>query len=105
MSGKSLAVSCLSAVLSVLLGSSAQADQIITVSGTKIRGQIVKETSREVQIRDSRGLVMTVPRDEIEQVIKEDNGAVFTERLEALRDGDVNGLIALAKWAREDPAS
>lgn len=100
MSRKALSLVCLT--VSLLLGAPAQADQIVTVNGTKIRGQIVKATSREVQIRDSRGLVMTVPRDEIQEIIKEDNKAVFAERFEELKDSDFNGLIALAKWAKKN---
>jgi uncharacterized protein YkwD len=78
----------------------ASADTIVTVTGRTLRGQIVKETRREVQIRDSRGLIATIPRDEIEDIVLEDNATVYAEKLATLVADDAKGFFALAKWAK-----
>ena len=83
----------------LLLAPVARADVIVTVNGGKISGTIVKETSREVHIRNRGGIVVTIRRDEIDRIEREDTAVVFAQRRAALAKHDVKGLLELARWA------
>ncbi|RMG08316.1 MAG: CAP domain-containing protein [Planctomycetota bacterium] len=100
MKGFPRSVGCLLAAGVLLATVPARADRIVTVGGGVLRGKIVRESARAVELRDSRGLVVRVPRDEIEEVVREDGAAEFARRRAALAPHDVEGRVALARWAK-----
>jgi uncharacterized protein YkwD len=90
------------ALAALIAGSGlAKADKIFTTSGGVLRGKIVKESSREVQIRDSRGLIVRVARNEIERLEKEDEDAGWAAKRAAVDKDDPAAVFALGEWAKD----
>jgi len=87
--------------LLLLLPAPAWADRIVTVSGGVVKGKIIKETRRAVHLRNKRGIVVQIPRTDIDRIEREDTGATFKKRLAELSDTDWKGLLKLARWAED----
>ncbi|MGE0706504.1 MAG: CAP domain-containing protein [Planctomycetota bacterium] len=93
----------LSAAVVLVLGLSAPAlaDKIVLVSGGKVEGTIVKETRKAVQIRKKSGILVTVPRDEIDRIEKTDWKKLLGEKEQKLAKDDHDGRYALAVWCTD----
>lgn len=83
------------------LGTVARADVIVTDSGAKYRGTIVKETSTHITIKTRVGEVK-IPRDEISQIVRIDElRKEFEERFaQAKRDADA--AFKVGQWATRE---
>lgn len=98
MNRKAIALAACSLLLFAL---PAWADRIVTVSGGTITGRIVKETRTAIHIKNPRGIVVTVQRDDVDRIVREDYAGTFKKRFAALKDDDVAGHVKLARWARD----
>ncbi|MHC4660261.1 MAG: carboxylesterase family protein [Planctomycetota bacterium] len=79
------------------------ADIIITVDGGKIVGEIIKEDSKSVTIKTKHGIIHEVDKDDIDEIIR---GKTYTQdyekKLKELKNGDIEGMYALAIWCKEN---
>lgn len=67
--------------------------------GQSIEGDIIREEADSVTVA-IRGIETSVPRDRIDTITyTTDRAGQFEERRKALKDDDVDGHIALARWA------
>ncbi len=86
----------------VLAATPVRADIIVTTSGGRIVGKIVKETETEIQVKTDKGPIITLNRDEIDSITKEKPEDTFARMQKGVKGDDVKGLMALAQWARDN---
>lgn len=96
-----LAASITPALVLGLLSSPALADRVVTVSGGTVRGKIIKETRRAVHVKNKRGIVVQIPRNNIDRIEREDHGATFKTRFDELSGTNWKGFLKLAQWAED----
>src|SRR3712207_2144345 len=62
----------------------ALADTVKTTSGGRITSKIVYEGDDAVKIKTDKGAVVSIPRDEVESIVKESLDDVFAKKLAKL---------------------
>ncbi len=82
-----------------MISSSLHADVFELVNGDKIEGNIVREIGDLVSIRKLDGTIVTIDRSEIAKIKKSATPLdEYEKRAKALKEGDVDGQIQLARW-------
>ena len=89
-------------VLALLLTPAlASADQVVLKGGRKLTGVVVERSPRSVAIEVGPGRV-TLPMSQVEAIETGASAlATYRARAEGLRQGDANGWLDLAFWARD----
>ncbi|MHC4938276.1 MAG: hypothetical protein ACYTHK_04840 [Planctomycetota bacterium] len=92
------------ALILLLLAVSAPADQLVLRGGGRLSGEIEREDAESVTLRMPAG-AMTVPRDRIERIIREQKGSYLRREAEVrLRNGSTATAVELYERAlQEDP--
>jgi hypothetical protein len=77
------------------------ADEVVLTNGNRIRGIVVERDAATVTIAVGPGRV-SVPASRVAHIVEGTSDlATFRERAQGLAPGDLQGWLALGRWARE----
>jgi hypothetical protein len=100
LSGRN-ALLALVSLLVVLAGGLARADVVHLRSGGQIEGKVLEETADAIRVRTRFG-VQTIARSEVVKIERKETAEeVYARRLASLEPGDVEGLLDLARFCKE----
>jgi hypothetical protein len=89
------------AVALFLLPLTAAADEVYLKNGGRLTGEVVEDSPTRVVLEAGPGRV-TVPRSRVARVVDSASPLErYADRAAALRSNDVEGWVALGRWARE----
>ena len=97
--GRTIALTIL--LVTFLLGGVALADTLYLKNGKKFQGSVVSDSGGVVKFKTSYG-VLEFPKDKVDRIEKGASPADEYKKLRAeLEDEDIEGLLGLARWCRE----
>ncbi len=94
-------IACAVLLVLFVLGGVVAADTLYLKNGKKFEGTLVSESGGVVKFKTAGG-VLEFPKSQVDRVEKGATKAdEYKERRAKLKDDDIEGLLALARWCRE----
>jgi hypothetical protein len=89
------------AVVFLFSVSVSRAEVILLEDGKIVEGKIISEDSGSITVETAKNIAITIKKEDIKKILTEKEAkAEFSKRRAAVRNGDADGLLELARWAQ-----